>query len=127
MEKEKEPMVLVVDDDELVRNITVALLKSGGLYARAVGGLGEAVKSINASVPDLVISDLVMPDGSGIDVKNQVKLRSPGTPVIIMTGYSSQEISPEDREEISAVLKKPFEREMFLSVVFNALGIPKAP
>lgn len=81
--------VFIADDSELMRNRLVTLL-SGlegiDLVGQAVD-CPEAINSIRASKPDVVIMDIRMPGGSGIDVLQKIKKNASSPKVIILTNY----------------------------------------
>jgi CheY-like chemotaxis protein len=86
------PKVLVVDDSSVDRNQAGGLLrKSVELSVEfAVNGL-EALQRIAQSPPDLVLTDLIMPEMDGLELVAQVVSRYPLIPVILMTGRGSEE------------------------------------
>src|SRR5579864_4797011 len=85
--------VLVVDDEPGLRNMLEILLRREGFEVTATTGLATARDAlVNAPEPyGVVLSDLVMPDGSGLDVLASAKERSAQTEVIIMTAHSTLE------------------------------------
>ncbi len=88
--------VLVVDDSEMDRRLAGGLLgKVSGwdiLYAKDGG---EALASINADLPDIVVTDLVMPGMSGLELIECIKDEHPLIPVVLMTGKGSEQIAAE--------------------------------
>ena len=88
------PIVLVVDDSEVDRRLV------GGLLARnsqlqveyAVDGK-EALDRIEALAPQLIVTDLVMPEMNGLELVGEVKHRFPDLPVVLMTGKGSEDIA----------------------------------
>jgi CheY-like chemotaxis protein len=74
--------VLLVDDDPLIRKLISGYLVAAGYVVRtAVDGL-DALGKLGAGLPDLIISDLVMPRMSGIELLDVVRIRFPQIPVI---------------------------------------------
>jgi two-component system response regulator PilR (NtrC family) len=83
--------VLVVDDEPSLREMISILLRREGLDVTSAPGF-LAAKTLIASAPSpfaLVLTDLVMPDGSGLDVLTFAKERNPATEVIVMTAHST--------------------------------------
>uniref|UniRef100_UPI002811FF3E CHASE3 domain-containing protein n=1 Tax=Phenylobacterium sp. TaxID=1871053 RepID=UPI002811FF3E len=89
------------DDVELAAVVGAALQGCGSL--EAVHTLAEAMAAVRRRRPDLVILDIGLPDGSGLDLLPVLNDPAPGPPVIV---YSGQEIEPELVQEVQAVLTK---------------------
>ena len=86
-----KPKLLVVDDDVLVRRSLRAVLEGAGYAVTDAAGVDEAVRLFETEKPDLVLSDVRLPDAGGEQLLMQVKARSPATPVLMMTAYGSIE------------------------------------
>lgn len=82
--------VVVVDDSTALRErITTMLSEMPGVdIAGEAADVGEAIKVIRARKPDVVLLDIHMPGGSGIDVLHAVKRELPATIVIMFTNYA---------------------------------------
>ena len=78
--------VLVVDDDETIRLVSEAVLKQGGFDVRTAADGFEALALMRKAMPDLLISDLKMPNMSGFELLSVVRRRFPNVPVIAITG-----------------------------------------
>ncbi|MBN1441658.1 MAG: sigma-54-dependent Fis family transcriptional regulator [Planctomycetes bacterium] len=110
--------VLVVDDEEAQRNILAEILEDEGYQVETASGLAEALKRLDADGVDLVLSDLKMPGGSGIDLLDAVKERDADVEVILMTAFSSVETAVEAmRKGAYHYLPKPFEKRDLLRCV----------
>lgn len=81
--------ILVVDDQESMREMLSELLLMMGYDARAVDGGEQALQSLQKATTDLVITDLNMPGMDGIELMKRIKALYPGLPVIIITGYGT--------------------------------------
>jgi DNA-binding NtrC family response regulator len=81
--------ILVVDDQESMRQMLSDLLEVMGHEAFAVEGGESALNSLRTRAADLVITDLNMPVMNGMELMKQIKSEFPGIPVIIITGYGS--------------------------------------
>jgi DNA-binding NtrC family response regulator len=81
--------ILIVDDDLAFRLGTLALLEDQGLSAATAVSTEDAKKKLAQCQYDLVLSDLVMPDASGIDLLKHIRQVDPDLPVIMVTGYAS--------------------------------------
>src|SRR5512144_1797485 len=85
--------LLVVDDHEVVRQGLVALLDrrpSFQVVAEA-GTAAEAIEMARRYQPDLVVMDVRLPDGSGIEACREIRAEMPGTRVVILTSYPDEE------------------------------------
>lgn len=85
--------ILVVDDHEVVRLGLVTLLgrQAGYQVVGEAAGAGESVEKARALKPDIVVMDVRMPDGSGIEACRQIRAELPGTKVIMLTSYADDE------------------------------------
>ncbi len=81
--------ILIVDDDPGFRQLLVAILTSEGYDVRAAAKVAEARREILASSFSLVVSDLKLPDGDGLDVQKWINEHRPGTPFVLITGFGS--------------------------------------
>ncbi|MCF6238419.1 MAG: sigma-54 dependent transcriptional regulator, partial [Candidatus Marinimicrobia bacterium] len=83
--------ILVIDDDLQVRGALQTLLERNK-YVVSVAATGkEGLKQVQRSAPDMVLSDIMMPEMDGIEMLQKLKELDPDLPVILMTGYSSIE------------------------------------
>ncbi len=89
--------MLIVDDDEDMRSMLQDFIGKMGISVRPAAGLVEAQRFLRGEVDpfDLVMTDLRLPDGSGLEVVRAAHARKPGTLVSIITGYASLETAIE--------------------------------
>ena len=81
--------IWIVDDDHSIRFVLEKALGREQLPVRCFSSGREALAALNAGdEPQVLVSDIRMPGGSGLDLLSQVKTRLPGLPVIVMTAYS---------------------------------------
>jgi len=80
--------IWVVDDDQSIRFVLEKALQREDFTVRCFASPREVLKALDEDAPQVLVSDIRMPGGSGIDLLAQVKQRHPGLPVIIMTAYS---------------------------------------
>ena len=85
--------LLVVDDHEVVRQGLVALLerRAGFSVVAGVGTAAEAITAARTYLPDLVIMDVRLPDGSGIEATREIRAENPAIRVVILTSYPDEE------------------------------------
>ncbi|HWS87963.1 MAG TPA: response regulator transcription factor [Pyrinomonadaceae bacterium] len=117
--------ILVVDDEaKLLRAVAVTLREEGYEVATARSG-EEALVSVSASVPDLVVSDIRMPRMDGYQLARALR-SSPRTeliPVVFLTAKGERKDRIAGiRTGVDAYLVKPFDPEELLAVVANLLG-----
>ena len=85
--------VLVVDDHEVVREGLIALLERRAAFS-VVAGVGTAAEAIEAARtygPDLIVMDIRLPDGSGIEATREIRAENPAIKVIMLTSYPDEE------------------------------------
>jgi two-component system nitrogen regulation response regulator GlnG len=80
--------IWIVDDDQSIRFVLEKALAREQLATRSFSNPRDVLRALHDDSPQVLVSDIRMPGGSGIDLLAQVKERLPGLPVIIMTAYS---------------------------------------
>jgi len=113
------PTILVIEDDDVLRAATRDVLEDHGfrvLVARDARS-GLAVWESEPAI-DLVVSDIVLQQGSGIELAKQLRIQRPDLKVLYMSGYSST-IPTNDTS--TAFLKKPFTAELLVERVRSLL------
>ncbi|HNB46870.1 MAG TPA: response regulator, partial [Burkholderiaceae bacterium] len=80
--------IWIVDDDQSIRFVLEKALGREGLPVRSFTNPRDVLAALHDDVPQVLVSDIRMPGGSGIDLLGKVKEQHPGLPVIIMTAYS---------------------------------------
>lgn len=113
--------VLLVDDDDEVRDYTARVLEDAGYSvqtaakadeAEALLGTGEAI--------DLLITDIVMPGRNGVELARSFHHARPGAKVLFTTGYT-RHIAPDLLAD-AEILDKPYQRDALLHAVRHLLG-----
>jgi len=118
-----EPMVYVIDDDDAVRHSLEFLLKTAGIEARGF----ESAKAFLEILPQIksgcIITDVRMPEITGIDLLRRVKESGVDIPVIVITGHGDISLAVEAMK-IGAVdfLEKPFDDDLLVASVRSALN-----
>ena len=113
-----EPLIYVIDDDDAVRQSLEFLLKTAKLSVRSF----ESAKAFLEILPQIrsgcVITDVRMPDITGIDLLRRVKEIKLDLPVIVITGHGDISLAVEAMK-IGAVdfLEKPFDDDLLLAAV----------
>ena len=80
--------IWIVDDDQSIRFVLEKALAREELAVRSFTNTREVLLALDDDAPQVLVSDIRMPGGSGIELLNKIKERLPGLPVIIMTAYS---------------------------------------
>jgi CheY-like chemotaxis protein len=121
--------ILIVDDDQDIRQLLGHRLKARGYEAVFAGDAIAAVNQARKEKPDLILLDLAMPAGDGYVVMERIKAMPAleGTPVIIVSARDP--IAEEERLAASgadAFFRKPFDHEELLAAIARALGAEPA-
>ena len=116
-------LVHVIDDDEAVRDSLKFLLRTAGMEVRtyeSATAFLDALPGINAGC---IITDVRMPDISGVDLLRRLKELKVGVPVIVITGHGDVQLAVEAMK-IGAVdfIEKPFDDDLLLAAIRSALG-----
>ena len=82
-----EESILVVEDDRVVRNLADRMLSDAGYAVTAVASVKEATAALDAASFDLLLMDMVLPDGNGLDVARSVRTNGGKMAVLLCSGY----------------------------------------
>ena len=120
--------VLVVDDDPVVGKSFDRVLTRKGYLVVTAENAAQALEKVREQNYDVVFTDIKMPGMSGIELAEQVKSRTPWTPVVIVTGYGSRENQERAQAAgVSAFLNKPLSPDMIEDSAAQAImGAPAA-
>ena len=114
--------VLIVDDDKVVRDVLVQVLRERGLRVFIASHGYEAVRILGDEPVDLLLTDIVMPGMDGAQLAAQAKLIRPGIKVLFATGYA-QKAAALNVMRLGRVLLKPFRRPDLVREVDMLLGV----
>lgn len=117
--------ILVVEDDERVRQLTITRLKLIGYQVLEASDGPKAVEILTRDLSiDLVFTDLVMPGGmSGREVAARARQISPGIKVLLTSGYAEELVHGDDLErEQLKVLRKPYHQAKLVAVLREVLA-----
>ncbi len=87
--------ILVVDNDQSIRINLFEMLSREQFHVMAAENVSTALEMIAENPPDLVLTDLKMADGSGLDLLRKIKVMNPSVPVILLTGHASVDTAVE--------------------------------
>ncbi|RMG04592.1 MAG: response regulator, partial [Nitrospirae bacterium] len=110
--------ILVVDDEESLRYTFAEFLIEEGFSVKTASTVEEAISVLKKALPDVVVADIRLPDGSGIELLDKVKKESHIIPVILITGYPEVKTASEAvRRGAYDYLVKPVRQETLTHVV----------
>ncbi len=114
--------ILVVDDEQSMRELLAIMLRKEGFEVVAAESRAAAAAVLARGHVDLVVTDVRLPDGDGVEILRHVKAASPETVVIVMTAFGSTETAVAAMKlGAHDYLTKPFDIEELKIVVRNAL------
>jgi len=113
--------ILIIDDNEGVRDVLQQMLEQSGYEVEQASNGYEGVRLFKEKVPDLVITDIIMPGMDGVETIMELRLQAPDVKVIAISG--GDHIAPESYLKVIknlgtiCELKKPINREELLYAV----------
>jgi hypothetical protein len=112
--------ILAVDDEPDLRRVIERILTRCGHRVAAATGVADALRVLDSldDDPDLLLTDVRMPDGTGADLAIEVRRRRPGTPVLYVSGLPADRV-PTGASE--SMLEKPFNPAQLAEAVDRAL------
>lgn len=120
------PRILIIDDDDIVRDVLNTYLSKTGYNVTLACNGREGLDIIREENFDLIITDLMMPQISGIEVLKELKIMNISSPVIVITAYGTVQNAVEAMKHGAFdYITKPFNLEEFGIVVNRAIGISK--
>jgi CheY-like chemotaxis protein len=116
--------VLVGDDNEQMRRLIVELLLAEGYEVREAGDTGEVLEQVSRAQPDLLILDVHMPGGGGIEALTAIRSdpAHEGIPVVLLSGSVDLETDMAAEVGADAQLPKPFRIDDFRETVGSLLA-----
>ena len=120
--------ILLIDDDELVRfALSMALEMAGFKVTQAEHGADPVIRAaLSLGLPDLVVSDIIMPEKEGIELLMDLKRQHPDLPVICISGggrlTSTDYLSGAELLGASAVFRKPLDEDQLIAKINELLA-----
>jgi two-component system response regulator RegA len=112
------PSLLLVDDDEVLRERLATAIRSRGYDVRTAASAAEAVKEAERESPEMAVVDLRMPGGNGLDLLRELRKHDPHTKVLVLTGYGSIATAVEAvRDGAVGYLPKPADADEILAAL----------
>jgi nitrogen-specific signal transduction histidine kinase/CheY-like chemotaxis protein len=115
--------ILIVEDEEVLRSFSSQMLTDLG-YNVLMASDGDKALDIfreNQDVVDLVVSDMVMPNKSGIELFNDLRELQPDVKFILVTGYCLEEAEGHVLRDMEAILMKPYTTEKIAALIRKVL------
>jgi len=121
----ERPRILVVDDEQAVRDLVAKTLAMADYDVETVADGPTAIERLRTNDYDLLITDLKMPGMDGLSVIREARRQSAELPIIIITGFSTEASAIEAINlGVSGYLTKPFRLPRVLAATARALGEP---
>jgi signal transduction histidine kinase len=119
---ETKGRILVIDDEEGIREGCRRALEPQGFTVGTAATIQEALRQIQEGDFDLVLLDVMMPDGQGIDLLAPIHEKNPDTVCVIITGYATVELAVEAiKRGAYDFISKPFTSDLLLMTVNQGL------
>jgi DNA-binding NtrC family response regulator len=117
----QQPSILVIDDESGILDTLRILLKNQGFEVTTAQGGKAGLEQLKASAPDIVLTDVRMPQVTGIDILQAVRDQDPETPVILMTAQASLQTAIQAvNEGAFYYIQKPFSNDDMLAICRRA-------
>ena len=116
--------VLVADDDRTIRTVLTQALTRAGCKVHATSSLMTLMRWVEEGKGDLVISDVIMPDGNGLEMLPKIGMERPGLPVIVISAQNTIMTAIQAAEaEAYDYLPKPFDLPDLMKRAARALEV----
>lgn len=117
-----KPKVMVVDDTAGVRELISAILEKSGYEPVCKASAAELLAAFSEAQPEVVLLDLVLPDGDGLDLLPRIKKQWPETEVIVLTGHATFDAAVEATKRGAYHFQnKPFDQKTLVLSVERAM------
>jgi DNA-binding NtrC family response regulator len=121
------PSVLVIDDNAALAENIAEILEDFGVEVRLAMDAQQALDCFGEREWSLVVTDVRMPGIDGLELLSLIKERSPGTPVLVMTGYADRDtVNRAHHSGALAVVNKPLDLDAFIDLVERLAEAEKA-
>lgn len=112
--------ILLCEDEQLIRMLLADTFSHKGHFVIEASSAKAALQHDLDSV-DVLITDIGLPDGSGVDLARAVRIRHPGMPVIYATGHVDHGLTLDAH---SAAVIKPYGTEQLFEAIERVMGLP---
>jgi two-component system response regulator FixJ len=122
--RETSKLIAIIDDDEAMQDSLLDLMEAAGLVARCFGSAEEFLESGSHREAACLITDILMPKMSGLDLQTKLKDEECDIPIIFITAYGDAGMRIQAmREGAIELLAKPFDHYLLLKTVRAALDM----
>ncbi|MFP5449640.1 MAG: response regulator FixJ [Alphaproteobacteria bacterium] len=122
-----ESVVHVIDDDEAMRDSLAFLLDTAGLKARTYDSAGQFLAAVDTAPAGVIVTDIRMPEMSGLELVRRLKSTGCAYPVIMITGHGDVPLAVEAMKAgVVDFLEKPFDEDSLLAAIRTAQHPPEA-
>ncbi len=119
---DSKKLILVVDDSWDICEVVKAQLESANYYVRTANSGDEALQALKKNSVDLVVSDISMPHGNGMELLSNIKkLSSKQPPVVLMTGFSNYSKEQILSSGAAGYMEKPLKIKDLIQMVETIL------
>jgi CheY-like chemotaxis protein len=121
MSSERQPWILVIDDDPGTREALVDILERAGFGVTSLkGGAGELNAAPWRRAYQVAVVDYHLPEASGLEVARRLKEQQPNCRIVLI----SSELPPDQTQAVDRFLAKPFSKEAILEVIAELCPAP---
>lgn len=114
--------ILVIDDEQVVRDLMIEILDEAGYQVTGAGDAARALELLVESDLELVVSDIIMPGLTGLELLERVRLQRPSLPVVMVTGAgTTANLTDALARGADGLVMKPFAHRELLDAVATAL------
>ena len=118
-----EPVVHVIDDDDSAREALAFLIDCAGLQVRTYDSAVRFLESLPSMEPGCIVTDVRMPEMSGVELIGRLKALAVEDPVIVITGHADVPMAIQAMKAgVADFLEKPFSDEAILGAIRSALS-----
>lgn len=120
----KTPVILLVEDESIVREVTREVLEHAGYQVLESPGPDEALRLAREHQGEigLLLTDVVMPGMNGADLAQRLQSRRPDLITVFMSGYAEDVVVRQMKQRAALHIQKPFTVDVLLSRIAEALG-----
>jgi two-component system response regulator RegA len=121
--------VLVVEDDEVTRSFLADNLAADGFKVASASGVGEGLRAIEVRQPTLVVLDLILEDGSGLELVRRLRELHPRVRIVILTGYGNiaTAVAAVKAGAVDYLAKPADADEVINALLATGAGLPPPP
>jgi DNA-binding response OmpR family regulator len=120
----EQQTILVIDDDLALQTVLEIALREAGYQVVLASDGEEGVEKLKSAKPNLVISDIMMPQLDGVETFQRIKdqLQDEGIPIFIMTALTRKPWFADLEAEGAVIIQKPFDIDKLLGLVHDLLS-----